>query len=351
MVVQANSTLAAIRKKVRRLTASSSESALTTDDIDSYVNTFYNQDFPYAIKIDQMRDVYSFYTSPYIDRYPLNVNYNQAVRAPLSVDGIPGSFFKDRQQFYNMFPKFPTLSQPITGDGITQIFSFTCNTVPFFSKTVTLGGVDVSGTPIRVGDDGNGNLILEEPNPVVSVPPAFTNVPGLKNLNTDNPGDLVQTVIGTVNYVTGQFYVNFGLGNLTPIAGQQMTLFVGQYTVGRPYSMLFWNNEFVIRPVPKYVHKIEIETYLTPVQFMSSTDNPTLNQWWQYIAIGAAIKVLEDRQDMEGLNNLVPLFDRQEALVLERQSNEEINQRNSTIFSATQVANGWNMYGSWGGWY
>jgi hypothetical protein len=250
-----------------------------------------------------------------------------------------------------MFPKFPTLSQPITGDGITQIFSFTCNTVPFFSKTVTLGGVDVSGTPIRVGDDGNGNLILEEPNPVVSVPPAFTNVPGLKNLNTDNPGDLVQTVIGTVNYVTGQFYVNFGFGNLTPIAGQQMTLFVGQYTVGRPYSMLFWNNEFVIRPVPKYVHKIEIETYLTPVQFMSSTDNPTLNQWWQYIAIGAAIKVLEDRQDMEGLNNLVPLFDRQEALVLERQSNEEINQRNSTIFSATQVANGWNMYGSWGGWY
>jgi len=84
---------------------------------------------------------------------------------------------------------------------------------------------------------------------------------------------------------------------------------------------------------------------------METTDNPTLNQWWQYIAIGAAIKVLEDRQDMDGVANLIPLFDRQESLVLERQGVEEIGQRNSTIYNG----NNSTPYGNWGnngvGWY
>jgi hypothetical protein len=347
MVVQADNTLAAIRTKVRRLTASSSESALSTDDIDQYVNTFYSNDFPYAIKLDQMRSVYSFFTAPNVGKYPLNVNYNQGIRDPVYVDGIQAFFYKDRSQFFNMWPEWPTLNMPITGDGMTQSFSFTIGQIPFLPGEVTLGGTDISGSPIQVGDDGYGNLLLNVPNPVVSVPPALTNVPGMKNLNTGNPGDNVQTVIGTVNYVTGAFSVNFALGGVTPIAGQQMNLFVSQYTVGRPWSVLFWNNYFEIRPIPKLVHKIEVETYLTPVQFLQTTDSPILNQWWQYIAIGSSLKILQDRQDMEGVKNLALLFDQQEALVLERQGVEEVGQRNNTIFSATQQNQGWNQF--WGG--
>lgn len=385
VVPQADSTLNAIRLKVRRLTASSGGSSLTTNDIDQYINTFYSQDFPYAIKLDQMRSVYSFYTSPNVDRYPLNVNFNQGIRSPAYCDGIEMSFFKDRQQFYNMWPKFPTLSFPITGDGTTQVFTFTCPTVPFFSQAVSLGGSDINGNPIRVGDvpgiDINGNpvnptqgaLVLEVPNPVIPIPsapvqpympgqipsgyPLTTQVartlaPGMVNNNVNNSGDnLYLPIIGTVNYVTGAFSIDFSLVNITPGSGQRMNLYVSQYTTGRPFTLLFWNNEFQIRPVPKLVHKIEVESYLTPVQFMAASESPILNQWWQYIAIGAAIKVLEDRQDMEGLQNLYALFAKQEALVLERQGTEEINQRNTTIFSATQVSNGWNLYGSWGGWY
>ena len=81
-MAQADSTLTAIRKKVRRLTASSSQSALSDDDIDQQINTYYSQDFAYSVKIDQMRNVYTFFTQPNVDRYPLDVNYNQGVRAP-----------------------------------------------------------------------------------------------------------------------------------------------------------------------------------------------------------------------------------------------------------------------------
>ncbi len=377
IVPQADNTLNAILLKVRRLTASSGGTSLTDNTIFSYVNCVYSNDFPYAIKLDQMRAVYTFYTAPNISMYPLNVNYNQGMRAPAYCDGIEMNFFKDRQQFYNMWPKFPTLSYPITGDGITQQFTFTCSTIPFLPREVTLGGSDTNGNPIRVSDNGQGLLVLDVPNAVIPVPAAPTppyavgqiptgyNLntqvnrvlsPGMVNNNVNNSGDnLYQPIIGTVNYVTGDITVDFSLASGTyqviPADGQQMNLFVSQYTTGRPFTLLFWNNEFQIRPVPKLVHKIEVESYLTPVQFMALTDSPILNQWWQWIAISAAIKILEDRQDMEGVSNLQQMLAKQQDLILERQGTEEIGQRNTTIFSATQVANGWNLYGSYGGWY
>lgn len=352
-VAPADSTYAYIEKKVRKLTASSSESSLKSVDIQQYVQNFYNQNMPNAIKTDQLRSVYTFYTAPYIDTYPVNVNYNQGFRSPMYVDGRQGTFSKDREQFFLMWPKWPTLQQPIAGDGTTQQFTFTIGSIPFLRDSVTLGGTDTTGAPIRVCDDGNGNLIYIVPNPQVSVPGYLVNVPGMKNLNTGNPGDLGKTVIGSVNYITGAFAVDFSLapgGSVTPAAGQTMQLFVSQYTTGRPYSLLFWNNEMTIRPIPKFVHKIEIESYLTPVQFMLSTDHPIMNQWVKYIAYGAAIDILTDRQDMQGVENLMPAFKYEEGLVLERQGVEEINNRNATVFSSNVQGQG-NYWGSWGNWY
>jgi hypothetical protein len=350
VVMPAINTYARIETLVRRLTALSSSSALPSSEIQTQVNTFYNSDFPYAIKLDQMRSVYTFYSQPYIDRYPLDVNYNQGVRAPVYVDGIQGYLFKDRDQFYNMWPRWPTRFNPIAGDGTTATFSFTVPG-PFLSKEVILGGTAVGGNAISVADDGNGNLQLQVPNPVVSVPPQTTSppVPGMYNTNTRNPGLLTVSNIGSVNYVTGACAITFPAGYI-PASGTQITMRVSQYQTGRPYSLLFWNNTFTIRPIPKFIHKVEVETYLTPVQFMLTTDSPILNQWVQYISYGCAVEILRQRQDMEGVENLMEGFKRQEALVLERQGVEEIGQRNTTIFSGANQNLGWNN-GFNSGWY
>lgn len=370
-VQQSDSTYAAIERKVRRLTASASEASLSSTDIQEATNTFYNNDFPYAIKVDQMKSVYTFFSRPNIDRYPLDVNFNQGIRAPLYVDGIQGYFTKDRVQFNNIWPRFPTRFSPISGDGVTQLFNFTIQG-PFLSKEVTLGGVDTTGTAISISDDGEGNLLYDLPNPIVSVP---TNtavyvqtipptipiellglpIAGMKNVNTINPGNIKKTPCGTVDYVGGAFSVNFaliaGTPGVTPIAGQQMTLRVSQYQTGRPNSMLFWNNEFTIRPVPKFIHKIEIESYLTPVQFMQTTDHPILNQWWQYISYGVAKEILRERQDMQGVAALDEGFKRQEGLVLERQGVEEVGVANGTIYNSLQgqIGGNWGNNGNWGG--
>ena len=54
------------------------------------------------------------------------------------------------------------------------------------------------------------------------------------------------------------------------------------------------------------------------------------------MAILASFKVLQDRQDMEGLENLAPLLKRQQMLIDNREANEEIGQRNATIYAGEQ---------------
>ena len=418
-----DNTVAFIRQKIRRLTASPSESALPTAQIDQYIQNAYFNDFPYAIKMDQMRSVYTFFTEPFRDRYPLDVNYSQSIRAPVYIEGISGSLLKDRQQFYNLWPRFPTKFQEgtttltglITGAtnavtaqitsplhnlsvgsvvtfdsivGMTQLNgnSYTVLTIvdpnnftinvdstlfgvyvsggtwtsndqtfsfliqgPFLSKEVVIGGVDVFGNPISINDDGNGVLQLLKPNAVVSVPvqnqSPVAPIPGMLNMNTGNPGLNSPLNIGTVDYVSGQidFILPSGI-SLAP--GTLFTVWVSQYQPGRPYCLLFWNNEFTIRPVPKLIHKVEVEIYLTPVQFLESTDQPILAQWAQYLAYLCSQEILRDRQDIEGVQNLEEGRMRQEALVLERQANEEIFTPNYQLFNTTQ---GYSYFGGWSG--
>jgi hypothetical protein len=372
-VLPADSTYTFIETKVRRLTASASQSALSSADIQRAVNVFYSNDFPYAIKIDQQRAVYKFLTIPNVDRYPVDVNMYQGFRAPIYFEGIQGNFFKNRDQLLNLYPRYPTQFQPVGGDGVTTSFTFTLfgnNQNPFpqpnfgiLSTQVVIGGIDVNGNPIRIIDDGGGvvtalgigsntttgqllfvnqnnvgnNVYLDSSNVQQPAIPPLSPIPV-----PSPPSPQTPQYCGTVNYVTTEINVTFPVA---PAAGTMINVWAATYQVGRPYNLLFWNNEFTIRPVPDNVYLCEIEAYQTPVQFMTTTQNPILNQWAQYIAYGAACEILRDRQDMEGVQNLMEGFKRQEALVLERQAIEEIQQPNITLFNTTQTGfgTGWGM--------
>ena len=329
-------------------------------------------------KIDQQRSVYKFLTIPNVDRYPVDVNNMQGFRAPVYFEGIQGNFFKNRDQLFNLYPRYPTQFQPISGDGMTTSFTFTLfgnNQNPFpqpnfgiLSTQVVIGGIDVNGNPIRIIDDGGavinsfgigsntttGQLLFLNQNAVGNnvyldsmnnQQPAIPPLAPLGNQQNANyppntaypPSPLTPQYCGTVNYITTAFTVNFPVA---PAAGTNINVWVATYQVGRPYNLLFWNNELTIRPVPDNVYLCEVEVFQTPSQFMMTTDNPVLNQWSQYIAYGAACEILRDRQDMEGVENLQEGFKRQEALVLERQAVEEIQQPNITLFNSTTLGFG-----------
>ncbi|MHA2068315.1 MAG: hypothetical protein ACXABY_28465 [Candidatus Thorarchaeota archaeon] len=298
MVAAADSTLVAIRQKVRRLTASPDPTTLSDDDIDKYINTYYSQDFPSAFKLDQLRVVYELFTSPNIERYPVDLNTYQAIRDPIYIEGRQGVLYKDRATFYAQWPRQTTKYTPATGDGATTAFTFTIAGAPLVAGSITIGAI-VGGSTVQSNDDTAGNI---------------------------TGGG----VTGTVNYVTGVFT------SLTyptaPDNGTSITLWADTYTASRPFDILFWNNEIIVRPIPDNVYRIEVEAFLTPTQFAATGTSPTLNSWWQLLALGAAIKVLQDQQDMEGLENILPWFEEQKGLVLERQAVEQIGFRNNTIY-------------------
>ena len=320
MVEPADSTVVAMRTKVRRLTGSPSASQLSDDDIDKYINTFYTQDFVYAIKIGQLKTTIEIFTEPNIDRYALAGNTFQGIREPVYIEGVEGYLFKDRASFYRQWPRFPTEHVPTSGDGTTGAYTFTIAATPFLRHEVTIGAVSANATE-QVEDDGAGNLV-----------------------DVTTGADL-----GDVDYITGVMDVTFT--NAIP-SGNDITVFVSPYTASRPSSVLYYpdqnvdDSEIIVRPVPDKVYRIELEAYQTPTQFAATSDSPILNQWYQYISLGASIKVLQDRQDMEGLENVMVWFKEQEALVLERAAVEQIGVRNSTIYSGSPEGARGN-YGAW----
>ena len=70
------------------------------------------------------------------------------------------------------------------------------------------------------------------------------------------------------------------------------------YQPGKPLGMLYYDDKFIIRPVPDKTYSINIEVDVRPTELLNTTDVPQIAQWWQYIAYGAGKKIFEDRMDL-----------------------------------------------------
>lgn len=88
-----------------------------------------------------------------------------------------------------------------------------------------------------------------------------------------------------------------------------------------------------MRPIPDQVYKIEIEVQERPTELLSASRSPELEQWWQYIAYGAAKKIFEDRTDTDSIQVIMPEFKQQERLVLRRTINQQTQNRVQTIYT------------------
>ena len=82
---------------------------------------------------------------------------------------------------------------------------------------------------------------------------------------------------------------------------------------------------------------------------MNTSQNPQLNEWWQYIAYGAARKIFQDRMDWDSVALVEPEYKKQEALCLRRTIVQYTNERVATIYTEqTSFGPGGGGWG-WGG--
>ncbi len=334
----ATTTLSEIRKKVRRLTRSPSANLLSDADLDQYINTFVLYDFPQHLRLYNLRSTFTFYTQPNVDVYSTetvdtsNPLYNfknniLAVHPTVYIAGIPVLYTQWRDVFYGYYPQFNSIFNNVaTASGSAGPYTGTLSAVPILQNNVIFTTIAANNEALTIIDypQNNETGFLDTPN---AAPTSLSN-------------------FGTINYITGAFSVTFPA---TTTAGNTITAETIPYQAGKPYAILYYDQKFTIRPVPDKAYSVQLEVDIRPTELLNQNQSPDLEQWWQYIAYGAAKKVFEDRSSIDDVQIIMPEFTKQEQLVLRSTLTVQANERTQTIYTqGKNYGSGWG-FGA-GGW-
>lgn len=319
--------LDAIRKKVRRITRSPAESQLTTTELDEYINTFIVYDLPQRIQTINLRKNLAFFTTQLADRYQtltITMSEDQVqidnfdltqdcifTDQPMYIAGYKAYVTESREDFNNLYPHHNEIRDTgFRGDGAQTQFSGNLTgatlqeDVGILRRHVTITAQQNATTALHVFDEGTGGL----------------------------RGDIG---VGTnsVNYNTGFFDVVF---SSPPANGAPIYAEFSRERLARPDTILLFNDGIYLRPIPDKGYRVELEAQIRPTKLIQDTDVPEIQQWWQYIAYGAAKKVFEDRMDMESVALIQPEMDRQERFALRNTILQAKKQRTATIYASAQ---------------
>ncbi len=334
----ASSTLGTIIQKVRLLTRKISTDDLTQAAIIQYINTFIQYDFPALLKLFKNRRIFTFYVQPYVDSYQTNTtdptsplfnfqNIYQSVHDPVFLSGNRIRFTQSRSEFYAWYPQTNFIASIGTGNGALTIFTGTLSTFPINQNQVLFDSIDVNNMGLQMTDF-----------------PISASLGNLRIPNQAPTSTTIQDPNNFINYVTGQFVVTF------PAAPADQAFINSQtfpYNPAQPNTILYYDNTFVFRPIPDQSYRVDLECFIRPSELLNVTTSvPEIEQWWQYIAYGAAKKVLEDQGDYETVQIIMPEFTRQEQMVLNSTIMQQSNVRTSTIFTQYLEMGGAN-YNGW----
>jgi len=332
-------TLETIQTKIRRLTRSPSTAQITDAQLNEYINTFVLYDIPEHLRLFSLHTTLTFYTQPYVDTYKTNTvlatdpMYNfkdkyTTVNPPMYVAGYYMAFSQSQDEFRASYPIINSVqSIGTTGNGVIINYDGTLSGKPILQSEVLFTSIDSDNNAITLKDIPRESVATGLPTQI---------------------GDLVtpDTAFsrGTINYVTGAYDLTFPTPPANGAAIYSQTV---PYQPSRPSMVLYYDNAFIVRPVPDKAYKVTVEAYMRPTALIAGAD-PEMEQWHQYISYGAAKKVLEDRMDMESVQMIMPEFKEQECLVLRRTLAQQANNRTQTIYSGNSdyMGGGWNRNGT-----
>lgn len=198
--------------------------------------------------------------------------------------------------------------------------------------------VQDTGIFLSTGTNSNlyGLLITQQ-----SSSPGQYVTPNPYNYQTFNGS--YSTTSNVVDYTNGVAHVNFP--NVVPAQApiNAQSLFFQQ---GLPRAILNFDNTLTIRPQPDISYVVSLTAYLTPAAFLQTTNAVPFAYMSEYIARGAARKILADTGDIEQFNFYEPLFIEQEILVWKRSQRQFTASRTATIFSDLQGQTNFNQIGA-----
>jgi len=387
---------------IRRIIKSPSNAQISDDLIIDYINRFWIMDVDARMQLFDLKKKYQFMTQPGVDKYnmPLytvqtqpggqqikSYPVYQGFLGPAYINGVQVPFQTQKGSFYSVWPNV-TQSPVIlgVGDGSAGPYTFSLPILPNNSNPVNppvnailRGHIDTTG--IIASGSNSDPLIGSTFNtgiPVTSVDSAFyltsidstgANVivqdsgqfltgavnygllmqPGLAPFGNQPLGDGVfsnvyNTTLNTINYLTGEVNVRFN--SLIPAGNNIMCSFIF-FNTGLPRAILYYDNTLTLRSPPDQIYKVELDAYLSPAAFLVTTDAIPFGYMAEYIARGAARKMLSDTGDVEQFQFYEPLFREQELLVWKRSQRQWTATRTETIYSQgiNQGQSGFNSLG------
>lgn len=388
---------------VRRIIKSPSDAVISDNLIIDYINRFWIIDMDARLQLFDLKTKYSFQTTPGVDRYnmPLYNVQNQPGNQPIAmfpvyqgfvgpayINGIQVSFQTQKALFYNTWPNvMQNLGVVGQGDGTTGPYTLQIPLLPgnfpqnpplngILRGHIDLAGIVATGNNIDPPLTSTATVAADLARvPVTSVDSAFyltsidaTGAPvvvqdsgwflsGAVNYgvlmqqgkapygNVPLPGSIT-TTSNTINYFTGAVTVTF------PVAipqGQNINSQCYFFQTGLPRAILYYNNTLTLRSPPSDAFLVELDAYLTPAAFLVTDQAIPFGYMAEYIARGAARKILSDTGDVEQFQFYEPLFKEQELLVWKRSQRQWTATRTQTIYSQG-MSNGWgaNNFGNGG---
>lgn len=314
-----NSTLAAIKNKIRLITRSPDTDQLTESALEQYINTAILYEFPETLRLFNLRRNFTFYTQPNVDVYESNTtnpddplydftNRYITIHPPVYVGGIQIQFTQSQQQFFSYWPENQYMTTVGNGDGVTTAFSGTLSTFPVLRNEVNFTSIDALG---------NGMVLYDIPVPGETL---------TGNLFVSGNNALA----GVINYITGQFNISFPN---PPDTNIPVRCQAWPYRPAIPTIMLFFDGKFTLRPVPDQSYRVQMEVFVQPTQLLTDSQVPELSEWWEFISYLAARKIFEDRMDNNSIAEIQPHLNRYEKLVLRRTLVQQSNERATTIYN------------------
>ncbi len=360
------SNLLDIRNKVRRITGRPSTTQISDAQIDNYINTFYIYDFPEHLQLISNRVNFQFVTTANTQIYDLPDDIYLTGMPPVYIGGYQSYMTQSRENFYRINPALNYLQQSVaTGNGSGVGYSFTLINTPITGgwKPNPPGAYSLSSTP---GNDIPANLLnwmvlisstTADGNSVCLVDDGQGNLfnPGNTAANLNDPPDASTDPAlarGSIDYATGLVQIPasglaLGFSKSIPIGTAINAQYV-PYVASRPQSCVFFQQQFNLYPIPDQAYTVSFEAYRLPTALIDNPANepsPQMTQWWQALAIGAALKIFEDNGDMENWQKYYPLLEHQLKLVQRRTIVQQTSERAPTIYTE-QTAIGQYPFGN-----
>ncbi len=144
-------------------------------------------------------------------------------------------------------------------------------------------------------------------------------------------GGTVSSIQNVVNYLSGDVIELFFPEPIP--TGNNINAQCFFFQSGLPRGILYFNNSIVLRSPPDQQYLVELTAYLTPCAYLNGSSAIQFAYMAEYIARGAARKILADTGDIEQFQFYEPLFKEQETLVWKRSQRQFTASRTGTIYS------------------